>query len=115
MIKKPVKKTGRKTTKKPTKKRRFVETSGIVQIRRPLEIRLKLSPSGARSLRTTLGNALAAGSHFSSAQIQLDAADLNSIYLYLGAAQTKNFAARLAALELSEPEALSRSGKRRRQ
>jgi hypothetical protein len=94
-----------KIARKPTRKRRTVETFGfVVQIQRSFDLRLKLSPSGARGARASLESALAAGSRFGAAQLRLDARDLKSIYLCLGPAQAKKLVGRLKALELGSPE-----------
>ena len=95
----PARNPMKKPARKPTRKRRAAETSGgLVQIRRPIDLRLKFSPSGARAARRLLEAATT--DRFSSTQLRLDARDLNSIYIYLGPTQAKRLAARLAALEL---------------
>lgn len=90
-----------KPTRKHARKRCHVETFGILQVKKPLDLRFKLSPSGAREARVSLENALAAGGRFSAAQLRLDACDLDSIYIYLGPAQVKMLVGRLKALELA--------------
>lgn len=87
------------TTRKPSRRRR---AAGLIQIRRPIDLRFKLSASGARDARAFLDAALAVGRSGSS-QLRLDTRDLDSIYIYLAPAQMKKLAARLAALELNEP------------
>jgi len=109
--KKPLK----KEAKKSTSKRGAVETSGFVQIQRPINLHLNLNLRCARDVRSSLERALAglardgepliatpAPGHSGAMQLRLDACDLNdSIYLYLSRTQAKRLVARLTALELS--------------
>ena len=86
-------------TRKPSRRK---HAAGLIQIRRPIDLRFKLSASGVRDARAFLDAALAVGRSGSS-QLRLDTRDLDSIYIYLAPAQMKKLAARLAALELNEP------------
>jgi len=105
----------KKAPKKAARKRGSVETSGFVQIQRPISLHLNLRCT--RDLRSSLERALAglsrdgepliatpAPGRSGAMQLRLDACDLNdSIYLYLSRTQAKRLVARLAVLELSVP------------
>jgi hypothetical protein len=84
-----------------TNKRRKV-TSNHIQLRK-INLALDLSPSGAREALASLKGALEESSGSGSAQLRLDARDLNAIYVYLPVRQLKSLVARLVALvELGE-------------
>lgn len=92
--------TVKKKTKKMARGRKTRRDDGLVQILRA-ELKLDLSPSGARGLRSSLESALRTtdGTWGWSAQVRIDASDLNSIYLYMGKAQMEKIVERLSIVE----------------
>ncbi len=102
---KPTKASARKkSVRSSARKPRSVETFGLLQIRSPINLHLKLSPSGVRGARASLESARGSGFHSGTAQLRLDVRDLKSICLCLGPAQAKKLVARLKALELGAQE-----------
>jgi hypothetical protein len=71
--------------------------SNHVQLRR-INLALDLTPAGAREALASLNGALEGSEGSGSAQLRLDARDLNAIYLYLPVRELKNLVGRLRAL-----------------